>query len=69
MVKTSSFPAFRFSRAVSGGLISILNQNSYLMGTYNQATGQASWHRMVTATEKASVEKSLAASYPLRKAS
>ena len=66
MKTTTAMPAFRFSRPVEGGPVNILNQHSYLMGTYNQGTGLASWHRVVSATEKASVERSLAATFPMK---
>jgi len=63
-MKTSNVPAYRYIRPVAGGLVSILNQNSYVMGTYNPRTGKVSWERLVGANERASIEKNLAVTYP-----
>ena len=56
---------FRFSRPVQGGPISVLNEKSYVMATYNQNTGKAEWHRVVAATQRVSIERSLLAQYPI----
>ena len=59
--------SFRFRRPnPHGGLIQILNENSYLLAEYNENTGVVSWHRMVVATQKTTIEQRLFEQFPIR---
>jgi hypothetical protein len=55
---------YRFSQPIRG-LVSVLNEKSYVMATYNPITGQAVWQRVVAATQRASIEQSLLIHYPI----
>ena len=56
---------FRFKRPKPDGVIQVLNDKSYLMGEYNQRTGNLSWLRVVLATQKKHVESWLQEHYPV----
>jgi hypothetical protein len=43
----------------------VLNEQSYLMGEYNQNTGKVSWQRVVLATQKNNIESWLLEHYPI----
>lgn len=57
--------AFHFKRLKPKGLVQVLNQDSYLMGEYNQGTGKVSWQRVVLATQRANIESWLLEHYPV----
>lgn len=57
--------AFHFKRLKPNGLVQVLNQDSYLMGEYNQGTGKVSWQRVVLATQRANIESWLLEHYPV----
>ena len=61
-----SVSQFRFKRPKPDGVIQVLNDKSYLMGEYNQRTGNLSWLRVVLATQKKHVESWLQEHYPVR---
>ncbi|HUQ91014.1 MAG TPA: hypothetical protein VM120_04975 [Bryobacteraceae bacterium] len=48
------------------GLVNVLNENSYVMGEYNQKTGIVSWQRVVPAAQRATIEQWLIAHYPVK---
>jgi hypothetical protein len=58
-------PAFRFKRVRANGPVQVLNEQSYLMGEYNQHTGKVSWQRVVLATQKNNIESWLLEHYPI----
>ena len=58
--------AFHFKRPQVNGLVQVLNERSYVMGEYNQRTGKVSWHRLVAATQKATIETYLLERYPVQ---
>ena len=58
-------PAFRFKRLHPNGPVQVLNQQSYLMGEYNQHTGKVSWQRILLATQKTGIESWLLEHYPV----
>ena len=58
-------PQFRFQRPKPDGVIQVFNDKSYLMGVYNQRTGDLSWLRVVLATQKKHVESWLQEHYPV----
>jgi len=64
-MKPHVVPAFRFKRLNPDGLVQVLNQQSYLMGEYNQRTGKVSWQRIVLATQKSNIESWLLEHYPV----
>ncbi|MEI9812408.1 MAG: hypothetical protein WDO18_20770 [Acidobacteriota bacterium] len=43
----------------------ILNEHSYLMGSYNQRNGTTLWERVVPATQKSNIEAYLLESFPV----
>jgi hypothetical protein len=53
-------------RCVTGprGTVQILNEHSYLMGEYTQATGVTKWQRVVAASQRAIIEQWLVEHYP-----
>jgi hypothetical protein len=57
--------AFRFKRLNPKGLVQVLNEQSYLMGEYNQLTGKVCWQRVVLATQKTKIESWLLEHYPI----
>jgi hypothetical protein len=57
--------AFRFKRLYPNGPVQVLNEQSYLMGEYNQHTGKVSWQRVVLATQKNNIESWLLEHYPI----
>ena len=56
---------FHCQRAIHGESVHVLNADHYLMAEYNTRTGRVSWHRMVAATQRESVEKWLRENYPM----
>jgi hypothetical protein len=64
-MKLQAAPAFRFTRLKPKGLVQVLNQQSYLMGEYNQRTGKVCWQRVLLATQKTRIESWLLEHYPI----
>ena len=56
MTPPNSVSSFQFKRSQVDGRVLVLNERSYLMGTYNPKTGTTIWERVVLATQKAHVE-------------
>ena len=57
-------PSYQFKRAKMGGLIEVLNENSYVLAEYSERTGVTKWQRLVLASQREMIEKWLAAHYP-----
>ena len=64
-MKLQAASAFRFKRPNPKGLVQVLNQQSYLMGEYNQLTGKVCWQRVLLATERTRIESWLLEHYPI----
>jgi len=68
MQKHQSPPSsFHFRRSDTGGVIQVLNEGSYVMGEYNERTGELKWQRVVLATQREKIEKWLVEHYPVTK--
>ena len=50
------------------GTMLVLNADHYIMGYYRMKTGSVSWHRVVQATQRESIEKWLLQNYPVKAA-
>ncbi len=61
-----SVSQFRFKRPKPDGVVQVLNDKCYLMGEYDQRTGNVSWLRVVLATQRRHVESWLQEHYPVR---
>ena len=46
----------------------VLNADHYIMGYYRMKTGTISWHRVVQATQRESIEKWMVQNYPVKAA-
>jgi hypothetical protein len=57
--------AFQFIRPKRDGPVLVLNENSYVMGEYNQRTGKMAWQRVVLGTQREHVETWLQQHYPV----
>jgi hypothetical protein len=57
-------PSYQFKRTKMGGLIEVLNENSYVLAEYSERTGVTKWQRLVLASQREMIEKWLAAHYP-----
>lgn len=57
--------SYRCHRA-EHGRVQVLNENSYLMGEYNESTGVVHWRRVVPAAQRATIEAWLIANYPVK---
>jgi hypothetical protein len=64
-MKPQIAPAFHFKRVHANGPVQVLNQQSCLMGEYNQRTGKVSWQRVVLAIQKNNIESWLLEHYPI----
>jgi hypothetical protein len=67
MTAPNSVSAFQFKRSKVDGKVLVLNERSYVMGTYNPKTGTTAWERVVLATQKAHVESWLQENFPVLK--
>ncbi len=47
--------------------LEILNENNYVMGEYNRATGLVTWERLVLATQREAIQRWFAEHYPVIK--
>jgi len=56
---------FHFKRVDNGNSVHVFNADHYLMAEYYSRTGRVSWHRMVAASQRESVEKWLKENYPM----
>ena len=56
--------SYRLHRARPDGPVAVFNQDGFLMAEYNPATGMTSWHRVVPATKRESLERKLAEQFP-----
>jgi hypothetical protein len=56
--------SYRLHRGKPDGLVSVLNQDGFLMAEYNPFTGVIAWHRVVPANKRGSIERQLAANFP-----
>jgi len=58
---------YRFKRPnADNHLIQIINENSYLLAEYNENTGVVAWHRVVQATQRATIEQRLLEQFPVQ---
>ena len=53
---TGSISAFRRTKGANG-LIQILNEHSYVMAQYHERSGVVQWQRVVSASQKATLEE------------
>jgi hypothetical protein len=44
--------------------VAVLNQDGFFMAEYNPVTGATSWHRVVPATKRESIERRLLEQFP-----
>jgi hypothetical protein len=51
--------SYRLHRPKPDGLVAVFNQDGFLMAEHNPITGATSWHRVVPATKRESVERKL----------
>ena len=65
MTSPNAVSAFQFKKLKTGGSVLVLNERSYLMGTYSTKTGATTWERVVLATQKANVEAWLREHFPI----
>ena len=57
--------SYRLHRAKPEGMVSVFNQDGFLMAEYNPATGTTAWHRVVPATGRERIEKRLLEQFPV----
>ncbi|MEO7650124.1 MAG: hypothetical protein ABIZ80_06625 [Bryobacteraceae bacterium] len=65
-MQKKQLPAGYRCHATSHGSVQVFNQNSYLMGEYNENSGVVSWKRVVLAAQKAAIELWLSEEYPVK---
>ena len=64
----AALSSYHFVRTKPDGLVKILNENSYVMAEYNQHTGIVQWQRIVLATHREIIEKSVRERFPVHAA-
>jgi hypothetical protein len=57
--------SYRLHRAKPDGFVSVFNQDGFVMAEYNPITGATAWHRVVAASKRDSIERQLAAQFPV----
>ena len=57
--------SYHCQRAKHGSLINVFNQDWYLMALYDEHTGIATWHRLVSAPQRALLEAWVRQQFPV----